>query len=1001
LQITPQAPYQVIYSLSLNTSLGPIIEPYVVQLNEKGMFTLSYQRVYTTNVQNFSKELDETDYQLIRLMDDYAHETIARKFHKKYKKSSAFFNKEFTKQLHEKVIRPYIEHKLDQILPLLRDHRYLYLNGEHDNPTQYHIALAQDPVNVIFHFKKHKEGTRYYPVIRNGEKRIKLKREDSHIICFDPCWVLVNDKVYHFDQPLNGKKLLPFLNKMFIEIPPKSEPDYYKKFIGNVIKNYKVKAEGFKIKKIQQPGEPVLKLTKSIDHRPSIKLAFKYGDNKFNYKTGDNTFVKLTEEDGRYAFLKINRNRGWEDEQAKFLQKLGLEQKNNAFFDIAKNNNDDFVEGTYQAYHHLVDWINQHRDQLERKGFEINQEESDARFFIGNQEIDFNVKENNDWFDVYAKVKFGEFQLSFIKLKNHILQGKREFELPNGEIAILPEVWFSQLKEIFNFSEQEEDEKLKLRKHHFNVLENFNFTQAGGQQHYLESLKELKNSTHLHSIELPQNFSADLRSYQKEGYSWLYCLKKYQFGGVLADDMGLGKTVQTLALLLKEKEEHRLHTNKEQQVKKGQLYLFGMDEGPEEELVASSSDQFMNLIAMPASLLHNWEEEINSFAPSLKYLKYVGNDRHRLLENFPEYDLILTTYGMLRNDIEYFREFKFNYMILDESQVIKNPDSKISKVVKKVDATQKLVLTGTPIENSLMDLWSQMAFLNPGLLGDYKFFKKAYVLPIEKKNDEAKREKLKTLIKPFILRRTKEEVAKDLPSLTEKTQYCELTPEQEKVYEATKSNYRNQILENIDKYGFNKSQFLILKGLTQLRLIANHPHLIDRNYEEESGKFNEILRKIENVISENHKILVFSQFVRHLNLFKDYFEQNQIGYSFLTGSTKNRKAIISDFRNNPEKQVFLISLKAGGVGLNLVEADYVFIVDPWWNPATESQAINRAHRIGQDKRVISYKFISKGTIEEKILKLQNRKSELAKDIVQSNQKLTNFLTEDDLEMLLN
>ena len=363
--------------------------------------------------------------------------------------------------------------------------------------------------------------------------------------------------------------------------------------------------------------------------------------------------------------------------------------------------------------------------------------------------------------------------------------------------------------------------------------------------------------------------------------------------------------------------------------------------------------------------------------------------------------MILTTYGLVRNDIKLLERYQFNYIILDESQVIKNPSSKSAKAVKQLSGRYRLVLTGTPIENSLMDLWSQMTFLNPGLLGSYRFFKQEYGVPIEKRQDEDRRNKLRVLIKPFLLRRTKEEISEELPSLTEKTHYCIMSEAQQNEYDRIKSYYRNQIMDNIEQFGIKKSQFMILKGLTQLRLASNHPRLVNDAYPSDASKFEEILQKVEELTATNHKILVFSQFVRHLNFLKESFEQRGIGYSMLTGNSKKREDIIQDFRENTQKPVFLISLKAGGVGLNLVEADYVFICDPWWNPATESQAINRAHRIGQDKRVIAYKFITKGTIEEKILTLQERKSALVRDVIQADQRQAYQLTQEDLEMLLN
>jgi SNF2 family DNA or RNA helicase len=366
--------------------------------------------------------------------------------------------------------------------------------------------------------------------------------------------------------------------------------------------------------------------------------------------------------------------------------------------------------------------------------------------------------------------------------------------------------------------------------------------------------------------------------------------------------------------------------------------------------------------------------------------------------------IILTTYGVVRNDLEILGKIDFEYIVLDESQLIKNPDSQSYKAVKQLNSRHKLTLTGTPIENSLTDLWSQLSFTNPGLLGGFDMFRREFVLPIEKKNDEMARKRLKALINPFILRRTKDQVAKDLPPLTEKLFYCDMTEKQHELYEREKSHYRNIILQNIEQAGIEKSKMVIFQGLMKLRLIANHPAMTTVTSAEEthlegmhhfgSGKFIEVTRMLESLRSENHKVLIFSQFVKHLNLFKDWFEEHKIPYSYLIGNTTNRKDVIEQFEGSPETKFFLISLKAGGVGLNLTSADYVFMLDPWWNPAVEAQAINRAHRIGQTKNVIAYKFICKGTIEEKIVQLQQRKSALAEDFINHNNPLSSLSTQE-------
>ena len=361
------------------------------------------------------------------------------------------------------------------------------------------------------------------------------------------------------------------------------------------------------------------------------------------------------------------------------------------------------------------------------------------------------------------------------------------------------------------------------------------------------------------------------------------------------------------------------------------------------------------------------------------------------------YDLIITTYGTIRNDYELLANVCFNYLILDESQNIKNSGSKTYQAVCEIQAKHRLVLTGTPIENSLTDLWSQLNFLNPGLLGSLQFFKKEYIQPIEKMNDEEKQKQLYRMISPFILRRTKEQVAKDLPPLTEHIRFCQMTEEQSKIYEEQKSLIRNSLLENIEKQGIEKTTFLALQGLTRLRQLANHPALY--NFPDaDSGKFNEVIQSMENLMAEHHKVLIFSSFVTHLKLFQTEFEKRHWDYCLLTGQTQNREGVIHEFQSNNRKRIFLISLKAGGVGLNLTSADYIFILDPWWNPAAENQAINRAHRIGQDKKVFVYRFITEDTIEEKIQVLKERKTALADQFITTNNPFQSISKEEMVEL---
>jgi SNF2 family DNA or RNA helicase len=475
----------------------------------------------------------------------------------------------------------------------------------------------------------------------------------------------------------------------------------------------------------------------------------------------------------------------------------------------------------------------------------------------------------------------------------------------------------------------------------------------------------------------------------------MWKLHSNDFGGCLADDMGLGKTLQTLTLIQQViNDEKKRHCGPVNSVYDKQLTIF--DASDAAEIKAKPS-----LIIVPSTLVHNWINEAGKFAPSLKIGCYGGQNRRPFRYYYDHNDIIITSYGLIRNDLDALKCYDFLYVILDESQVIKNPHSKTYKAVISLNASHKIVLTGTPIENSLTDLWAQMNFLNPGLLGNFEFFRNQFVTPIEKDNDEKQSRILQTLIRPFVLRRTKSEVARELPALTQQVIYCDMSESQLTFYETEKSKARNLILDNIQQQGIERSSFVILQSLTKLRQAANHPVLIDTGYIEDSGKHDVIIDNIRNLVAEGHKALVFSSFVKHLELYTTYCDNEGMPYALLTGEVpqQHREPIIKKFQDDPNVHLFFISIKAGGYGLNLTSADYVFILDPWWNPAVEEQAMSRAHRMGQKKNVFVYRFITKDTLEEKIHLLQDKKSQLAESFINNNNPFKGGDREELLKLL--
>lgn len=491
-----------------------------------------------------------------------------------------------------------------------------------------------------------------------------------------------------------------------------------------------------------------------------------------------------------------------------------------------------------------------------------------------------------------------------------------------------------------------------------------------GGERVLELGRKFKSFEQIVAAEPPVGLQTELRSYQLEGLAWLQFLREYNLAGILADDMGLGKTLQTLAHILTEKEAGRLDRPA--------------------------------MVVAPTSLMDNWRDETVKFAPSLKVLVLHGNDRFDKFPNIAEYDLVLTTFGLLHRDEQLFRKHKFHLVVLDESQNIKNAKTLAAHTASLLDSRHRLCLTGTPMENHLGELWSQFNFLLPGLLGDNRAFNRDYRKPIEKNGDDARRAFLVKRITPFLLRRTKDMVANELPPKEEVVQYVEISGAQRDLYETVRLALDKKVREEIAHKGVARSQIVILEALLKLRQVCCDPRLVkslDKTGQlPTSAKLNDLMLLAKTKVAEGRKILIFSSFTTMLDLIGDELADNDLQYVRLDGSTTNRGAVVKSFQAGTVP-IFLISLKAGGVGLNLTAADTVIHYDPWWNPAAENQATDRAYRIGQDKEVTVYKLIARGTVEEKIQALQVNKADLAKSILEGGKSSPLNITQDDLDAI--
>lgn len=562
--------------------------------------------------------------------------------------------------------------------------------------------------------------------------------------------------------------------------------------------------------------------------------------------------------------------------------------------------------------------------------------------------IEISVSSGIDWFDAKVKLKFGRKDIP-LKVLHKSLRNKSKFvELDDGTLGLIPEEWIKKFNNYFTAGKLEGTLIRTPKSRFLDILDLYEqevlSKETWAEINYLKS--KFEHFETIENVEVPKELNATLRDYQKHGLNWLNFLDGFNFGACLADDMGLGKTIQIIAFLLTQKQKH---------------------------------PELQSLIILPTSLLFNWLDEFFRFAPSLKIASHYGTSKLNSKEEIKNFDIVLTTYGTLLSDLHFLKNISFNYIILDESQAIKNPESQRYRAARTLVSRNKIVLTGTPIENNTYDLFGQLSFACPGLLGSKNYFKDIYAEPIDKFKESKRAEELRKKISPFILRRTKKQVIAELPSKTEMLIYCEMGIEQRAVYDTQEAELRDYLQHKTDE---EVSPMHVLTGLTKLRQICNSPSLLpdDQYPNEVSSKIDVLLEQLEGQIAE-HKILVFSQFVGMLDLIKKSFIDRNIPFEYLTGQTKNRAVKVKNFQENPEIRVFLISLKAGGVGLNLTAADYVYLVDPWWNPALENQAIDRVYRIGQKNKVIAVRLICPNTIEDKMLKLQSSKKELAGKLV--------------------
>lgn len=787
----------------------------------------------------------------------------------------------------------------------------------------------------------------------NGAEQPVTNNECNNSILF-----LYNHTFYLWQKPEDVLQAEKFIKKGNIKLTKENWTSQMQKLIMPLTQNYKVEFDKTLIREVKS-GEPEVKL---MLQEKGDYLVFQpiFTYKGFETKASDKDTITIPDGD---KILIVHRNK---EAEMRFLDKLSAlhsqfirPQEGNSLIlkgpDVLKNN----------WFFLFVDSMKEAKVPV--FGFEALR---NFRFNTARPSTHIHVSSGLDWFDAKVEIDFEGQRVGIADIKKALASKQSFVQLGDGTLGILPDEWLKKYSLLFKVGDGKSD-KLRLSKYHMSVIdelyENRNASELSfALDEKFERLREFKN---IPEIEAPINLQPILRPYQTAGYQWLNYLNEVGWGGILADDMGLGKTVQALTML-----QH-----------------YKTQEG-----------KLMAIVVCPTTLIYNWENEIKKFTPDLTYRIHHGSLRVRDMVELQSANIIITTYGTLRSDIQVLLKILFDYVVLDESQAIKNPASKVTRAACLLTAKNRICMSGTPLQNNTFDIFAQMNFLNPGLLGSMDFFRNEFANPIDKFGEQEQKDHLRKLLYPFILRRTKEQVAKDLPEKTETILFCEMESEQRKIYDAYRNSYRDKIMGVIDQQGIDKSQLTILQGLMKLRQICDSPAILNEEdkHPNHSIKLDELTREIQENIGE-HKALIFSQFLGMLGLIKDKLRQEGVPFEYFDGSTSinDRQKAIENFQNNDQCRVFLISLKAGGVGLNLTAADYVYIVDPWWNPAVEQQAIDRTHRIGQTKNIFAYRMICIDTIEDKILQLQERKRKLASELISDDVNFVKALSKSDVEYL--